>query len=75
MKIVVYCQHVLGVGHLHRAIELCRAFTAHEVVLVTGGPLVDVKLPANVNQMQLPSLQLCYADKYIFFRQPALLWK
>ena len=58
MKIVVYCQHVLGVGHLHRAIELCRAFKGHEVILVTGGPLVDVKLPANVNQIQLPALKM-----------------
>ena len=58
MKIVVYCQHVLGVGHLHRAIELCRTFTAHEVLLVTGGPPVGVKLPANVHQMQLPALKM-----------------
>ena len=58
MKIVVYCQHVLGVGHLHRAIELCRAFTGHRVILVTGGPPVDVKLPSHVHPVQLPALRM-----------------
>ena len=58
MKIAVYCQHVLGVGHLHRAIELCRAFSAHDVLLITGGPPVDVELPDYVCQVQLPPLKM-----------------
>ena len=58
MKIAVYCQHVLGIGHLHRAIELCRAFSAHEVVLITGGPPVDLDLPDHVRQVQLPPLKM-----------------
>lgn len=58
MKFVVYCQHVLGVGHLHRAIELCRAFRAHRVILVTGGPAVNVELPDHVLHFQLPALKM-----------------
>ena len=58
MKIVVYCQHVLGVGHLHRAIELCRVFRDHKVILVTGGPPVEVDLPGHVVQFQLPGLKM-----------------
>lgn len=58
MKIAVYCQHVLGVGHLHRAIELCRAFSDHEVILITGGPPVDAELPAHVDPVPLPPLKM-----------------
>ncbi len=36
MKILVYCQHVLGVGHFFRTLEICRALAGHDVVLVSG---------------------------------------
>ena len=46
MKIVIYCQHVLGIGHLFRSLEICRALSGHEVILITGGPQLDSPLPA-----------------------------
>jgi len=58
MKIAVYCQHVLGIGHLHRAVELCRAFSAHGVLLITGGPPAEADLPNHVRQVQLPPLKM-----------------
>jgi len=58
MKLAVYCQHVLGLGHLHRAIELCRAFRGHRVLLLTGGPPVNVELPEHVRRVQLPALRM-----------------
>lgn len=58
MKIVHYCQHVLGVGHVHRSMELCRALaTRHEVTLITGGgPVTD--MPSEFKHFQLPGLMM-----------------
>lgn len=58
MKIVHYCQHVLGVGHYFRSLEIARALHRHEVVLVTGGPPVEVELPSHVREYRLPGLRM-----------------
>ncbi len=58
MKIVFYCQHVLGVGHFFRSLEICRALIGHEVILVTGGPRVEVALPGHVSEQRLPELSM-----------------
>lgn len=58
MKIVFYCQHVLGIGHFFRSLEICRALSAHEVVLVSGGPPIDVGLPPHVREIRLPELSM-----------------
>ena len=56
MRIVQYCQHVLGVGHFHRSLEIARALSPHEVIMVTGGAEVDCNWPDNVRRIQLPGL-------------------
>jgi predicted glycosyltransferase len=66
MKIIQYCQHVLGIGHLFRSLEICRALSDHEVVLVTGGPRVDAKLPDHVREVRLPDLQMNQEFKGLF---------
>jgi predicted glycosyltransferase len=58
MKIIFYCQHVLGVGHLFRAREICKALVGHEVILVAGGPQIETKLPKHVTVVKLPGLQM-----------------
>ncbi len=58
MKIFFYCQHVLGVGHFFRALEICGALKDHDVVLVTGGTPVDAALPGNVRELRLPPLMM-----------------
>jgi len=63
MKIIQYCQNVLGVGHLFRGLEICRALSEHEVILVTGGPPVDTTLPAYVREFCLPILKMDHAFK------------
>ena len=63
MKIIQYCQNVLGVGHLFRGLEICRALSWHEVILVTGGPPVETTLPSHVRQFCLPILQMDTAFK------------
>ena len=34
MRVLHYCQHVLGIGHLFRSLAICRALAPHPVVLV-----------------------------------------
>jgi len=69
MKIIQYCQHVLGIGHLFRSLEISRALSDHEVVLVTGGPRVDTVLPGHVRELRLPDLQMNQEFKGLFSSQ------
>ena len=66
MKIIQYCQHVLGIGHLFRSLEISRALSDHEVILVTGGPAVDIDLPQHVREFRLPDLQMNQEFKGLF---------
>jgi predicted glycosyltransferase len=66
MKIIFYCQHVLGIGHLFRAREICKALVRHEVILVTGGPQIDVRFPKHVTVIKLPGLQMDPKFKALF---------
>lgn len=58
MKILQYCQHVLGVGHFFRTLEILRALSDHDVILVTGGERVAAELPAHVREVHLPALMM-----------------
>jgi predicted glycosyltransferase len=58
MRIVFYCQHVLGVGHVFRSLEIIKGLKDHEVIMVTGGAEVDFDPPANMTQIQLPGLMM-----------------
>ncbi|MGD9043568.1 MAG: glycosyltransferase, partial [Desulfobacterales bacterium] len=58
MKIIFYCQYVWGMGHLFRSLEVARALSDHEVILVVGGREVDVTLPAHVRLVRLPGLYM-----------------
>ena len=66
MKIILYCQHVLGIGHLFRAREICRALVGHDVMLITGGPQVETKLPKHVRVVKLPELQMDQKFKNLY---------
>jgi predicted glycosyltransferase len=66
MKIILYCQHVLGIGHLFRALEICKELKHHEVVLITGGPRLDAKIPSHVEVINLPGLQMDTEFKGLF---------
>jgi predicted glycosyltransferase len=58
MKIIFYCQYVWGMGHLFRSIEVARALSDHEVILVVGGREVDIELPGHVTLVRLPGLYM-----------------
>lgn len=58
MKIAYYCQHVLGIGHFHRSLEICLALAEHhDVQLIVGGPPVN-SVPESIGLYQLPGLQM-----------------
>jgi predicted glycosyltransferase len=58
MKIILYCQHVLGIGHFMRSLALCQALSEHQVILVTGGYKLQVALPPHVTEFRLPALMM-----------------
>ncbi len=66
MKIIQYSQHVLGIGHFMRSLEISRALFDHEVILVSGGPPVDTRLPKHVIEFRLPDLQMNQEFKGLF---------
>ena len=58
MRILYYCQHVLGVGHFHRSLEICRACSeAHQVTMIVGGPDITVGTEP-FDFLKLPGLQM-----------------
>ncbi len=58
MKILVYCQHVLGIGHLARTMTILTALADHEVLLVLGGPPTGIRVPGHVEVVRLPALHM-----------------
>jgi predicted glycosyltransferase len=66
MKIIQYSQHVLGIGHFMRSLEISRALSDHEVILVTGGPPVDTQLPKHICEFRLSDLQMNEEFKGLF---------
>jgi predicted glycosyltransferase len=58
MKIIFYCQHILGIGHLFRSLEICKALKGHGVLLIIGGPRIETNIPKHVKVVRLPELQM-----------------
>ncbi len=56
MKIIHYCQHILGMGHFFRSIEISGALENEQVIFVSGGTKPAEQLPAHVDYFQLPGL-------------------
>jgi predicted glycosyltransferase len=58
MRISYYCQHVLGVGHLRRSLEICKSLAKdHETTLILGGPPTSIDTTGLI-VLQLPGLQM-----------------
>lgn len=59
MKILLYCQHVLGIGHFFRSMEIARALHRHEVLFAEGGdPLPGFTPPEHVRRLVLPPIMM-----------------
>ena len=58
MRISYYCQHVLGIGHLHRSLEICKAIAVgHDITLILGGPEASID-PEGIKILHLPGLKM-----------------
>jgi predicted glycosyltransferase len=56
---MIYCQHVLGIGHFFRSMEIARALHRHRVLFVEGGePLAGFQTPSHVNRAFLAPLRM-----------------
>ncbi len=72
MKVAYYCQHVLGVGHFYRSLELCRAIARqHLTTLIVGGPPVALDA-SGIKVMRLPGLQMDSSFSTMIPCDPAL---
>jgi predicted glycosyltransferase len=58
LRVLLYSQHVLGVGHVFRVLEIARALKGHQVYLVTGGPKINLPLPEHVTHLPMPGLRM-----------------
>lgn len=58
MKVAVYCQHVLGMGHLMRTLEIVAALAGHDRLLLLGGPEAPASPPEGVAVVRLPELSM-----------------
>src|SRR5215831_377648 len=58
MKLLFYCQHVLGMGHFIRSAEIVRSLRDFEVTFLNGGVIVPgFDLLASVEVVNLPAIQ------------------
>lgn len=60
MHVLIWTQHLLGIGHLRRAERLAKGLVArgHAVTLVSGGPPVGSKPPDGLALVQLPPINV-----------------
>jgi predicted glycosyltransferase len=56
-KLLFYCQHVLGIGHLIRSLEIARALTDFDVTFLNGGGSFDgLEFPRGLKLVDLPAV-------------------
>ena len=73
MKIMFYSQHVLGIGHFFRSMEIARALKEHEVLFVEGGdPLPGFTPPVHVSRFLLTPLMMDAEFKSMTGREGSL---
>lgn len=58
MRLAFYSQHVLGMGHLFRSLEIVKALQGHTVAMITGGAEAELPLPSFARRFQLPGLMM-----------------
>jgi predicted glycosyltransferase len=69
--ILIYCQHLLGIGHLMRAAALARSLSRHRVHLVLGGRVMGKMLASTpFNIYRLPALGCDHAVTHLIPLEP-----
>lgn len=58
MKILLYCQHLLGVGHYVRSMAVAAGLYEHTVFFVNGGAAIPgISVPEHVRMLQMPPMK------------------
>jgi predicted glycosyltransferase len=57
-RVLIYCQHVLGMGHLVRSLEIVHALTDWDVTFLNGGDLCPgMEFPPQTEVIHLPPIK------------------
>jgi predicted glycosyltransferase len=58
-RLLFYCQHILGMGHLVRSMEIVRGLTQDfEICFVNGGEVIEnFDMPAGIDIINLPGIK------------------
>lgn len=58
-RLMFYCQHILGMGHLVRSMEIVRGLTQDfQVCFINGGEIIEgFEIPADVEVVNLPAIK------------------
>jgi predicted glycosyltransferase len=58
-RLLFYCQHILGMGHLVRSMEIVRGLSQDfEVCFINGGEVIEnFQIPAGVEMINLPGIK------------------
>ena len=57
-RVMFYCQHVLGMGHFIRSLEIVRALFGFDVYFINGGEIIPgFELPSAVEIINLPPVK------------------
>lgn len=66
-RVVFYCQHLLGIGHVTRSLSIVNALSKEfDVTYVQGGPPVPLKPNAGVRLVQLDPLLMREEDSSLY---------
>ncbi|MGF1482131.1 MAG: glycosyltransferase family protein [Cyanophyceae cyanobacterium] len=73
MKIMFYCQHILGIGHLIRSIEIVRGFGQDQVCFINGGQVIEgFPVPEGVELINIPAIKTDPEFQELYAVDPAL---
>jgi predicted glycosyltransferase len=58
-KLMFYCQHILGIGHLVRSMEIVRGLIEDfQICFINGGkPIAGFEIPAEIEVVNLPAIE------------------
>jgi predicted glycosyltransferase len=58
-RLIFYCQHILGIGHLVRSMEIVRGLLSDfEIYFINGGEVVEgLELPSDIHIINIPAIK------------------
>jgi predicted glycosyltransferase len=59
-KLMFYCQHILGIGHLVRSLEIVRGLVDNfQICFINGGEIVEgIAIPKRVEIVNLSAIKI-----------------